>query len=315
MFLLLLMFVGHALSNETALLQCDFETFCNDFSIDGNWGFTDGFHPRPLDYDHTFRNHSGHYIFYAPQSYPPYYQIEAQIKTSNWLDLSMDEPVCFRMWYYTPRLSLPFTIEIVQGDDEQLTRILASVEGKDPAINDWTLINLSLPAEKFKIIIQLNVSARPLVFDDLSVEYCDEPRPSPTKILYECDFESSCANEWISLPDYDYRWSMMAASDAIKIESQAPTIDYTFKNQSGHYVFIADTNLSNTADLGYIALSTSFNMTTDESYCLNFQYYRYGRSNTNHLRVYAQLTSSADTMQLLWPSPLFSYGYVQFHIE
>ncbi|CAF5101395.1 unnamed protein product, partial [Rotaria sp. Silwood1] len=54
------------------------------------------------------------------------------------------------MWYYTPHLSLPFTIQFVQDDDEQLTRIVASISGKDPTINDWTLFNIILPAEKIK---------------------------------------------------------------------------------------------------------------------------------------------------------------------
>ena len=179
MFLLIIL-LGHILINQAAILQCDFEALCNDFDIDSDWGLTDGLHPHGIDHDHTLLTSSGHYLFYNPQSIPPFYKINAEIKTTDWLQLSADRAVCFRMWYYTPRISLPFTIQLVQGDDEQLTRIIASISGKDPTINDWTLINVSLPAEKFKLFIRLNVSAVPLAFDDLSVDYCDGPQPSPS---------------------------------------------------------------------------------------------------------------------------------------
>ncbi|CAF4249543.1 unnamed protein product, partial [Rotaria sordida] len=49
---------------QTAILLCDFETFCNDFIIDNNWGFTDGLHPQSIDHDHTLNTSSGHYSFY-----------------------------------------------------------------------------------------------------------------------------------------------------------------------------------------------------------------------------------------------------------
>ncbi|CAF5100442.1 unnamed protein product, partial [Rotaria socialis] len=52
------------------------------------------------------------------------------------------------MWYYTSRLSFPFNIQLVQGDDGQLVRIAATIKGKDPSINEWTLINVTLPNEK-----------------------------------------------------------------------------------------------------------------------------------------------------------------------
>ncbi|CAF5179317.1 unnamed protein product, partial [Rotaria sp. Silwood1] len=138
---------------------------------------------------------------------------------------------------YTPHLSLPFTIQFVQDDDEQLTRIVASISGKDPTINDWTLFNIILPAEKIKIFIRLNTSIISLGFDDLSVAYCDEPRTLPPKTLYACDFESSCTDNFFSLSDYPYEWLTMNASNALKVENKAPPIDFTYGNQSGHYAF------------------------------------------------------------------------------
>ncbi|CAF1253193.1 unnamed protein product [Rotaria sordida] len=277
LFLFFILF-EYILCSQTAIFLCDFETFCNDFIIDNNWGLTDGLHPQSIDHDHTLNTSSGHYLFYTPQKLPPFFDIKAEIKTKDWLQPSTDRAVCFRMWYYTPQFTLPFTIQLVQGDDVQLSRIIASI----PAI-------------------RLNDSTIPLTFDDLSVDYCDEPRPSPSTNLYACDFESSCIEDFSSLPNYPYQWLMMKASDAIKIESQAPSVDFTFGNQSGHYVFVPNSNTTKAGNVGYLALQTSFNITTNESFCLNFQYYNYGQTVAGNLNVYAQLSESSETVQKLWP--------------
>ncbi|CAF4023615.1 unnamed protein product, partial [Adineta steineri] len=234
--------------NQAAILKCDFETACNDFNTDSNWGLTDGAHPQSMNHDHTLNTSLGHYIFYNPSSGSSF-QI-AEIKTNDWLSLSTDRAVCFQMWYFTPRILLPFNIQLVQGDDEQLTRIAASIPGKDPSSNDWALINIVLPSEKFKIFIRLNNTGRPLVFDDISVDYCDELHPTPTKILYECDFESSCSEDFVSLPAYPYQWSVLKASDAIKIENKAPSVDYTFGNQSGHYALLPISKVVGAGNVG-----------------------------------------------------------------
>ncbi len=136
MLLIIFILLEHVLGSQTAILQCDFEIPCNDFDIDSNWGLTDGIHPQSIDYDHTLNTSSGHYLFYSPKTSPPFYDIKAEIKTKDWIQLSSDRAICFRMWYYTPQFNLPFSIHLVQGDDEQLTRIVASIPGKNPSIND-----------------------------------------------------------------------------------------------------------------------------------------------------------------------------------
>jgi hypothetical protein len=307
MLFLLFALLGYTLCNETAILQCDFETLCDDFDVDSNWGLTDGLHPQSINHDHTLNTSSGHYLFYSPKSSPPFSNIEAEIKTKDWLNLSTDQAVCFRMWYYTPRLSLPFTIQLVQGDDEQLTRIFVSISGKDPSINDWTLINVTLPAEKIKLFIRLNASVGPLVFDDLSISYCDGPSPIPPKSLFNCDFESSCVDNIVSLPDYPYQWSMINASDAVKIESRAPWVDFTFSNQSGHYAVVLNSKMIEKGKVGYLATQTRFNITADESFCLNFYYYGYGQQYVSNLKIYAWLSDSSDTIQQLWPPSYREY--------
>ncbi|CAF4026040.1 unnamed protein product [Rotaria sordida] len=285
MLFLFFIFFEYILCSQTAISLCDFETFCNDFIIDNNWGLTDGLHPQSIDHDHTLNTSSGHYLSYTPQKLPPFFDIKAGIKTNDWLQPSTDRAVCFRIWYYTPQFTLPFTIQLVQGDDVQLSRIIASI----PA------------SEKIKIAIRLNDSTIPLTFDDLSVDYCDGPRPSPPTNLYACDFESSCIEDFSSLPNYPYQWLMMKASDAIKIESQAPSVDFTSGNQSGHYVFVPNSNTTKAGNVGYLALQTSFNITMNESFCLNFQYYNYGQTVAGNLNVYAQLSESSETVQKLWP--------------
>ncbi|CAF4978471.1 unnamed protein product, partial [Rotaria sp. Silwood1] len=54
-------------------------------------------------------------------------------------------------------------------------------------------------------------------------------------------------------------------------------------------------------NVGYLALRTSFNITTNESFCLNFHYYGYGQGYTSHLKVFAWLSDSVETIQTLWP--------------
>lgn len=297
----------HFAIGHTAILQCDFENNCDDFILDRNWGLTDGNHPQTITYDHTLNTSDGHYIFYTPKSDPPFHNVYSEIKTRTWLELATDRAVCFYLWFFTPRLNLPFSIQVVQGDDEQLTRILTVIPGRDPQSATWTRVNVTLPAEKIKLFIRLNSSIGPLDFDDLSIDYCDEPPPEPLKTLYECDFESSCQDDFVTLPDYSYHWSIMSATNAMKVEPKAPSVDYTFKNQSGHYAIVPGTNSQDAGKVGYLLLERTFNVTSAESFCLNFQYYGYARSYKSHLNVYTQSLSTWKPLQMLWP-PRYQYS-------
>ncbi|CAF1313350.1 unnamed protein product, partial [Rotaria sordida] len=207
------------------------------------------------------------------------------------------------MWYYTPRISLPFSIQVVQGDDELLTRVIASIPGKDPSINDWTQVNVLLPAEKIKIYIRLNVSVGPLAFDDFSVDYCDKPRPSPPDTLFVCDFESSCTDKFISLPEYIYQWSVIQADDAVKQQDKAPPIDYTYGNGSGHYVWLKNSSYVQPGNVAYLATRSPLNFTSNQTYCLNFQYYGYIRDWYKiNLKIYSMINNGTPVVQRLWPT-------------
>ncbi len=291
---------------EAAILHCEFETLCADFVPDTYWGLTDGLHPQSINHDHTLNTSLGHYVFYnPPSSSQPFV---AQIASNGWLEPSTDRPLCFRMWYYTPRLNFPFNIQLAQGDDEQLIRIVASIPGKDPSINDWRLINITLPNKKIKIFIRLNVTVKPLVLDDLEVDYCDGPKPIPPKILYNCDFESSCSNDFSSLPLYPYQWFVLNASDARKIDGTAPSVDFTFGNASGHYAILPNSNITGVGNVGYLYLQNQLQITSEVSYCLNFQYYSHGRDYQSHLYVYSWTSNQPKTIQILWPGAN-SYPY------
>lgn len=308
MYLLLCLFLACFTCSQSAILKCDFEKNCNDFIGDRSWGLTDGNHPHVIAYDHTLNTSDGRYYFYTPKSDPPFYQYYSEIKTRDWLEPNAtNTAICFSMWYYTSRLDFPFSIQIVQGDDEQLTRILKNVPGKVPTINTWTQVNVSLPNEKIKLYIRLNSSVPPLDFDDLVIDYCDEPRPKPTT-LYECDFESACKDDFIPLPNYSYKWSIMSAENASKYDKQAPAVDYTFNNQSGHYAIVPASEIVDIAGAGYFALQQWFNITVNESFCLNFQYFGYGRLYPTYLRVYAQLSSEWKSIQTLWPPSYTQYS-------
>lgn len=289
-------------NTQSYLLRCDFETPCTNFTPDIYWGSTDGLHPRPIKHDHTLNNSSGHYLFYNPSNESRF--LAAQIKTTDWLSVSTDRAVCFQMWYYTPRIDLPFTVQIVQGDDERLTRIIASIPGKNVSINDWTLVSVLLPPEKIKIYVRLNSSVGPLAFDDFSVDYCDQPRPSPPDTIFSCDFESSCEENFVSLPEYFYHWSNIEAADAVKLQKQAPPIDYTFGNESGHYLWLKNSTYIQPGNVAYLATRSPMNFTSNQTYCLNFQYYGYLSSwYSAYLRIYSMIEDEdvAPVIQMLWP--------------
>ena len=150
-----------ALLSGTAIVRCDFETNCNDFTISSYWSITNGFNPLPIDHDHTLNNRSGHYIYYNPSSKP---FRNSEIKTTDLIEPKSNRAACFRTWYYTPVGNLPFYIQLIQGDDEQLTRVVDTFPGKDPSSDEWTLVNVVLPNEKVKIFIRLiivmNLSSR-----------------------------------------------------------------------------------------------------------------------------------------------------------
>jgi hypothetical protein len=299
MLFLLYVLLSHAFLCKAAILYCDFETSCDDFVTDRYWGLTDGLHPQYMNHDHTLNTSAGHYLFYNPPDTSQY--LPAEIKSNIWIEPSTDRTLCFRMWYYTPRISFPFNIQLVQGDDEKLTRIVASIPGKDPSINDWTLINITLPNEKVKLFIRLNVTAKPLVFDDLEVDYCDGPQPVPPKILYNCDFESSCSNDFVSLPLYPYQWFVLNATDAIKMDGNSPSADFTFGNASGHYAVTPNSKIPGVGNVGYLHLQKEFQITSNVSYCLNFQYYSHGQAYQSHLNLYSWTSNQPKTIQSLWP--------------
>ena len=300
MFSLLLIVTVHLFTSQAAILRCDFETPCNDFITEYYWGVTDGLHPRPINHDHTLNTSAGFYLFYNNPSPGPSFQV-AEIKSKGWLQLSTDRAMCFRMWYYTPRISFPFSVQLVQGDDERLARIVASIPGRDPSINDWTLINVVLPAEKFRIFIRVNNSGGPLAFDDLTVDYCDSPRPPHPTTLLQCDFESSCSDDWISLPLYPYQWKKLTANEAIKIEHSAPAVDHTLGTGLGHYALLPNALITKPGNVGYLRSEEVLHITAEESFCLSFQYYGYGRSYVGSLRVYTIELDGTDAIRMVWP--------------
>ena len=52
--------------SQGTILNCDFETKCDDFALYGYWPITDGYHPQPIDRDHKLNIKAGHYVFYNP---------------------------------------------------------------------------------------------------------------------------------------------------------------------------------------------------------------------------------------------------------
>ncbi|CAF1136665.1 unnamed protein product [Rotaria sordida] len=290
--------------SQGTILNCDFETNCNDFALYGFWAITDGYHPQPIDHDHTLNIEAGHYVFYNPSPGTRGFEM----RTQNWLQPSTDRPLCFRMWYYPSQINFLFSVQVVQGEGVELIRTLASVVDKNVSTVDWTLINVKLPNEKIKISVQTNLTQKYLAFDDISVDYCDGPRPSPPKVLFTCDFESPCSDNFVSLPKYPYQWLISNASDANRIEFFAPSADYTFGNGSGHYAFVPVSKIVDNGKVGYLHLQKQLQITSQESYCLNFQYYAYPSSDRSYLKIYSWASDESKAIQMLWPGERSSYS-------
>ncbi|CAF1006275.1 unnamed protein product, partial [Didymodactylos carnosus] len=285
-------------------LICNFEDNCDDFIVDSSWGLTNGFNPTPLNYDHTYYNESGHYIFYIPIQRPYTY---SKISSKTWIEPPSDKVMCLNLYYYAPQV-VPFYIDIVRGDQGELINTVETIQ--TPALN-WTLVSVTLPSEKIKINIKLNSTTGVLLFDDISIDYCIGPLPSPTKSLYNCDFESDTCGI-VTLANYPYLWNQTIASDAITKDPYAPLTDFTYKNSSGHYYW-SDTKQYQRVigGAGYFATPSLILPSNITSYCLNFEYYAFGpRQQNSNLRVLAWTKSTTNVLYRLWPPPSQSqYSY------
>lgn len=295
MFIIILFLINSIHAN----FQCNFESFCNDFIIDNNWGLTDGLHPVSINHDHTLNTSVGHYIFYQP-----FIDLQfkySEIKTNDWVQPSTDRTVCFTMWYFTTNTMLSFNIQLIQGDDEQLSRIIAQIPIDNQTVQDWTEVKVILPNERVKLVIRLNATNGHLAFDDLSIDYCDSPRPPIPKILFSCDFESSCSENFRSLPTYPYQWMVIQAGQPPQPGSNPPYYDFTYGNKSGHYAWVNNFRPSGKYQVGYFATQQAFNIQESQSYCLNFEYFQYGLFSTVELKVYTWMLDSPNAVQVIWP--------------
>jgi hypothetical protein len=272
--------------------------------VKSDWGITDGYHPQPLDHDHTLNIAAGHYVFYDISLSMG----EPEIRTQNWLQPTTDRPLCFRIWYYSSQINFLFNVQAVQGEGVELTRTIAAVIDKNVSTVDWTLIDVKLPNEKIKISVQTNLTHRYLAFDDISVDYCEGPPPPPPKVLFTCDFESSCSDNFVSLSTYPYQWLISSANDARKIDSYAPSADYTFGNGSGHYAFVPISKTFDNGKVGYLHLQKQLQITSQESYCLNFQYYAYTSTDVISLKIYSWTSDEPKAIRMLWPGEGIIYS-------
>jgi hypothetical protein len=132
--LLLLLLVGNIYNNQDAILECDFESNCFDFILDSSWNITIGLPPKPIDDDHTLNTILGKYLLYNPilNSFASI----AQNKSSKYLQLLIDQVTYSRIWYLTSPSSLYFTLQLVQSDDEQLARIITTINDGEPLLNE-----------------------------------------------------------------------------------------------------------------------------------------------------------------------------------
>ncbi|CAF0800128.1 unnamed protein product [Didymodactylos carnosus] len=125
-----------ALRQSQLALKCDFETACTDFVIDNNWGSTDGFHPHPLAYDHTYLNATGHYLFYEPTLQPGEF---SRITTKSYVESPTDKLMCLSLWYYKVRIAMSVYLVLDRGDQNDIEQQVMVIQN---TTRNWTQVTV-----------------------------------------------------------------------------------------------------------------------------------------------------------------------------
>jgi hypothetical protein len=279
-----------------AHFRCDFESTCDDFLVDRFWGWTDGFHPILIDHDHTTHASNGHYLFYQGSTNTSVIEAREDSRPSP------NQTLCFALWYFTRDIDVHFNIELQQGDDYRLARTLQTINVQNQTFTDWTQVRVVLPNERFKLAIRLNATNQTLLFDDLSIDECDEPQPPMPTLLFACDFESSCGDNFVSLSFYPYQWQVIQAGQPPARGSIPPQADATFRNGSGHYMWLDNAMKHAIGRVGYFSTLPMFDIDQTRSFCLNLEYFQYDFNGTTRLKVFAWPLNASDAIQLIWPS-------------
>ncbi|UJR07742.1 hypothetical protein I4U23_012026 [Adineta vaga] len=91
---------------------------------------------------------------------------------------------------------------------------------------------------------------------------------------------------------------------------QAPSVDYSVGDQTGHYLWLNNSDSLKWGGAGYLN-TRLFNFTRDDLiFCLSFRYYRFGTAfHTSKLTVFAWDQTNGESLLQVWPINPVNYTY------
>ncbi|CAM4986237.1 unnamed protein product [Rotaria socialis] len=302
---LLLSFCFISTSQSQSIFKCDFEESCDDFLFDSYWIVEN----VSSHIDHTYGNISGHYITYTNSSIS---QPLTTFRTRDWIDTSSNLVANVAQSIYSGPGGVYYTIELAQGDDLQ-ARLPVGGIGMNLIDPQWRDVTIEMPyATHFVPFIQFTNITSSLDIDDLAISLSSSSKPIPpiTTIL-DCDFDKTFCSELISLSNYSYSWSVVQADEAQNYTAQAPTVDYSVGNETGHYIWLNNSDSLQPGGAGYLSTRLFRITVSDPVYCLSFQYYRFGLTfRTSKLTVLAFDEQNQKSIAQIWPINSINYTYI-----
>ncbi|CAF1276301.1 unnamed protein product [Rotaria magnacalcarata] len=304
--IILLSFCLISTSQSQQLFGCDFEESCEHFLFDSYWIVEN----VSSHADHTYGNLSGHYITYTNSSVlQPFI---TTLRTRDWINTSSNLTAWFSNWFYSGPGGVYYQLELAQGDDLQ-ARIPVGTIGFNPDDPQWRCTSIEMPyVNRFVPFILFTNITSSLDLDDISVylSYSSKPIP-PIKTMFDCDFDKTFCPELVSLSNYSYSWSMVQAEQAQNYTIQAPDVDYSIGDKTGHYMWLNNSDSLQSGGAGYLSTRHFHFTMSDGIYCLSFQYYRFGVTfETSKLTVLALDEDNQKSVDQIWPIDPMNYIYI-----
>ncbi|UJR08117.1 hypothetical protein I4U23_012394 [Adineta vaga] len=310
-------------SQSQNVVYCDFEETCNDLIFDNYWIVNN----VSTHVDHTYGNLSGHYV---TSTHLGILKPSITFRTKDWINVPPKYAACVTQWVSSNQTDIDFTMELAQGDDLQ-ARLQTGRVGVEGDNTKWFTFTLETPyASQFIPFMSYRNVTQSIDLDDISISLCPDSKWTPEIKVFQCDFDKTLCPEFISLSNYSYSWSIIQAQQAQNYTIQAPPADYSIGDQTGlltttknflklinfrihflgHYLWLNNSDSLKSGAAGYLNTRV-FNFTRDDpTFCLSFQYYRFGTAfHTSKLTVLAWDQTNGQSLMQVWPINPVNYTY------
>lgn len=285
--LFLIFFLCYLKNTFATKYGCNFEKYCSDLNIDSFWGLTDGQHPFTPNYpniDHTYKNSSGHYVFFnydAGQKFKDatidFYQLYNTTSSNVKLILTFS-------YVIIGSKSVNLSLMLIQGDSEDLKSTWLKVNTFSNKTTNWQTVKIDLPKDIYRIRLSVDSSRLNsnngivLALDDIFVdEIKDNSLENP--LAFYCDFEVDDCSFNNRMP---LNWSRVQGAESV----QQPNFDHTLNSSNG---FFLTSNQSRPGVPGLMQRIVTQTITvpqSDTSFCLHFYYFF--KAYNARLYIYAQ---------------------------